>query len=72
MSRVRQRTDELEDENMDLTQDLNALQHKVRYFSIFLCQSASPPFTKMRALKAVRSLVQAGWVYCSTRTKLQC
>ncbi|RMB95824.1 hypothetical protein DUI87_27938 [Hirundo rustica rustica] len=29
MSRVRQRTDELEDKNMDLTQDLNALQHKV-------------------------------------------
>uniref|UniRef100_A0A8C3MQ95 Laminin subunit alpha-5 n=1 Tax=Geospiza parvula TaxID=87175 RepID=A0A8C3MQ95_GEOPR len=51
--------DELEDENMDLTQDLNALQHKVGYFSIFLCQSSSLPFTKMRALKAVRSLVQA-------------
>lgn len=62
MSRVRQRADELEDENMDLTQDLNALQHKVGYFSIFLCQSTSLPLTKMRALKALRSLVQAGWV----------
>ncbi|KAF2978342.1 hypothetical protein EK904_004374 [Melospiza melodia maxima] len=29
MSRARQRADELEDENMDLTQDLNALQHKM-------------------------------------------
>ncbi|XP_039575088.1 laminin subunit alpha-5 isoform X1 [Passer montanus] len=29
MSRVRQRADELEDENIDLTQDLNALQHKM-------------------------------------------
>lgn len=37
MTRVRQRADELEDENVDLTQDLNALQHKVGYSSIFLC-----------------------------------
>ncbi|XP_026718104.1 laminin subunit alpha-5 [Athene cunicularia] len=29
MSKVRQRADELEDENVDLTQDLNALQHKM-------------------------------------------
>nr|XP_047930545.1 laminin subunit alpha-5 isoform X4 [Anser cygnoides] len=29
MSKVRQRADELEDENTDLTQDLNALQHKM-------------------------------------------
>uniref|UniRef100_A0A8C9UHH5 Laminin subunit alpha 5 n=1 Tax=Serinus canaria TaxID=9135 RepID=A0A8C9UHH5_SERCA len=36
MSGVRQRADELEDENMDLTQDLNTLQHKVGYFSTFL------------------------------------
>uniref|UniRef100_A0A8C4TQL5 Laminin subunit alpha 5 n=1 Tax=Falco tinnunculus TaxID=100819 RepID=A0A8C4TQL5_FALTI len=34
--RGRQRADELEDENVDLTQDLNALQHKVGNFSIFL------------------------------------
>lgn len=70
MSGVRQRADELEGENMDLTQDLNTLQHKVGYFSIFLCQSTSP--TKIRTLKAVRSLVQAGWISCLTRTKLQC
>lgn len=72
MSRVRQRADELEDENTGLTQNLNALQHKVGYFSVFLCQSTSPPFTKMRSLKAVRSLVQAGWISCSTGTKLRC
>uniref|UniRef100_A0A8C9FGY1 Laminin subunit alpha 5 n=1 Tax=Pavo cristatus TaxID=9049 RepID=A0A8C9FGY1_PAVCR len=36
MNKVRQRADELEDENTDLTQDLNALQHRVGYFSIFL------------------------------------
>uniref|UniRef100_A0A8B9U440 Laminin subunit alpha 5 n=1 Tax=Anas zonorhyncha TaxID=75864 RepID=A0A8B9U440_9AVES len=36
VSKVRQRADELEDENTDLTQDLNALQHKVGHFSIFL------------------------------------
>ncbi|XP_010217993.1 PREDICTED: laminin subunit alpha-5 [Tinamus guttatus] len=29
LSKVRQRVDELEDENVDLTQDLNALQHKM-------------------------------------------
>ncbi|XP_054701379.1 laminin subunit alpha-5 [Grus americana] len=29
MNKVRQRADELEDENVDLTQDLNALQHKM-------------------------------------------
>ncbi|XP_057256839.1 laminin subunit alpha-5 isoform X1 [Pezoporus wallicus] len=29
LNKVRQRTDELEDENIDLTQDLNALQHKM-------------------------------------------
>uniref|UniRef100_A0A8C3D650 Laminin subunit alpha 5 n=1 Tax=Corvus moneduloides TaxID=1196302 RepID=A0A8C3D650_CORMO len=65
---VRGRADELEDENVDLTQDLNALQHKVGYFSIFLCQSTSPPFTKTRALKAVRSLVQAGWMFGAANT----
>lgn len=44
MNKVRQRADELEDENVDLTQDLNALQHKVGYFSTFLFQSTSPSF----------------------------
>lgn len=44
MNKVRQRADELEDENVDLTQDLNALQHKVGCFSTFLCQSTSPSF----------------------------
>lgn len=34
MNKVRQRADELEDENTDLTQDLNALQHRVGYFFI--------------------------------------
>jgi len=49
LNKVRQRADELEDENVDLTQDLNALQHKVGCsclvdFSIFLCRARIPPF----------------------------
>lgn len=33
MNRVKQKADELEDENAELTQDLNALQHKAGCFS---------------------------------------
>lgn len=44
MNRARQRADELEDENVDLTQDLNALQHKVGYFYLLLHQGRNPSF----------------------------
>lgn len=44
MNKVRQRADELEDENTDLTQDLNALQHRVGYFFIFPLPEQELPF----------------------------
>lgn len=44
MSRVRQRADELEDENTGLTQNLNVLQHKVGLFLHLSLPEHKSPF----------------------------